>query len=205
MKLLDQLSPYVQELEQEFDQIPAQRKELLATLADYTRSRQAAGQAAQFNFICTHNSRRSHLAQIWAQTAAAYYGVDGVQCFSGGTEATAFNPRAVKAMQEAGFRITPLEQGDNPRYAVYVAKAAAPLQAWSKRFDDRANPASSFCAVMTCSDADEHCPIVPGAALRLPITYDDPKNFDGTPQEAEKYAERVRQIGREMVYAFSLV
>jgi arsenate reductase (thioredoxin) len=205
MKLLEQLTPYVQELEQEFGQIPAERKQLLARLADYARSKQTAGQAAQFNFICTHNSRRSHLSQIWAQAAAAYYDIDGVHCYSGGTEATAFNPRAVKAMQEAGFRITPLAQGDNPRYAVHFAEGAAPLQAWSKRFDDAANPSSSFCAVMTCSDADENCPLVPGLELRLPITYDDPKNFDGTPQEAQKYGERVRQIGREMLYAFSLV
>jgi arsenate reductase len=41
--------------------------------------------------------------------------------------------------------------------------------------------------------------------LRLPVTYDDPKNFDDTPQEEEKYRERVRQIGREMLYAFSKV
>jgi arsenate reductase (thioredoxin) len=205
MKLLEQLTPYVQELEQEFDQIPAERKQLLARLADYTRSKRAAGQAAQFNFICTHNSRRSHLSQIWAQAAAAYYDIDGVYCYSGGTEATAFNPRAIKAMQEAGFRITPLGPGDNPRYAVHYAEDAAPLQAWSKRFDDAANPSSGFCAVMTCSDADENCPLVPGVELRLPVTYDDPKNFDGTPQEAQKYSERVGQIGREMLYAFSRV
>ncbi|AHM58703.1 protein tyrosine phosphatase [Flammeovirgaceae bacterium 311] len=205
MELYPQLDSYVQELEQEFDQIPQERKVVLVKLADYTRKKLAAGKAAQFNFICTHNSRRSHLSQIWAQAAAAFYDVAGVQCYSGGTEATAFNPWAVKAMHEAGFRIETLEQGDNPLYSVAFAEGAAPVKAWSKRFDDKANPASDICAVMTCSDADQNCPFVPGVELRLPVTYDDPKNFDDTPQEARKYSERVRQIGREMLYAFSLV
>ncbi|WP_224996621.1 protein-tyrosine-phosphatase [Cesiribacter sp. SM1] len=205
MKLYPQLNAYAQELEQEFGQIPEERKQVLAKLADYTRSKLAEGKPAQFNFICTHNSRRSHLSQIWAQTAAAYYDVEGVRCYSGGTEATAFNPRAVRAAEAAGFSIEILEQGDNPLYAVKFAEGAALVKAWSKRFDDKANSAYEVCAVMTCSDADQNCPFIPGAELRLPVTYDDPKNFDGTPQEARKYSERLGQIGREMLYAFSLV
>lgn len=205
MQLFDQLNTYTLELEQEFEQIPEERKQLLHKLADYARDKKAQGITAQFNFICTHNSRRSHLSQLWAQAAAAYYDIKDVACYSGGTEATAFNPRAVKAMQEVGFMIATLKEGENPLYEVKFAEAAAPVKAWSKRFDDPANPASHFCAVMTCSDADQNCPFVPGVELRLGITYDDPKHFDDTPQEARKYNERVRQIGREMLYAFSKV
>ncbi|MBW3546013.1 MAG: protein-tyrosine-phosphatase [Bacteroidetes bacterium] len=205
MKLIGSLHHYVQELEQEFGQIPEARKQLLNQLADWARKTTAAGKPLQFNFICTHNSRRSHLAQLWAQAAAAYYGVQGVQTYSGGTEATAFNPRAVKAMQGAGFQIDTLQPGENPVYSVKFAEEAAPAKAWSKKFDDAANPAAGFCAVMTCSDADENCPFVPGVEKRLAITYDDPKNFDDTPEEAHKYSERVRQIGMEMLYAFSRV
>lgn len=205
MQLHAQLNDCVKELLQEFGLIPEERKQLLRRMAHYTIEKKAQGKPAKFNFICTHNSRRSHLAQLWAQTAAAYYGLEEVYCYSGGTEATAFNPRAVKAMQEAGFRIEVLQEGDNPLYSVGFAAAAPPVKAWSKRFDDAANPASHFCAVMTCSDADQNCPWVPGVELRLGITYDDPKNFDGTPQETQKYNERLRQIGREMLYAFSMV
>jgi arsenate reductase (thioredoxin) len=86
---------------------------------------------------------------------------------------------------------------------VTYAGEAAPVQLWSKTFDDPANPAAGFGAVMTCSDADENCPFVPGTDLRLAITYDDPKNFDGTPREEEMYRERAVQIGRELLYAFS--
>lgn len=205
MELHQQLQSYSRELEQEFEQISEERKQLLNKLAEYTRNKKAEGKPALFNFICTHNSRRSHLSQLWAQAAATYYNLDNVSCYSGGTEATAFNHRAVKAMQEAGFKITTIKEGENPIYEISFATSAKPVKAWSKRFDDSANPVSGFCAVMTCSDADQNCPFVPGVELRLGITYDDPKNFDGTPQEAEKYSERVRQIGREMLYAFSKV
>ena len=68
-----------------------------------------------------------------------------------------------------------------------------------------ANPEKDFAAVMTCSHADEHCPFIPGATARIALTYDDPKDFDDTPLESEKYRERVMQIGREILYAFSQV
>lgn len=205
MQLTNPVNTFVGELVQEFGQIPEARKELLKKMADYAREKRVGGEPVQFNFICTHNSRRSHIAQLWAQAAAACYNIPAVRCYSGGTEATAFNPLAVRAMQKAGFEIKIIEEGNNPVYEAGYAPGAAAVKVWSKRFDDSANPASDFCAVMTCSDADGNCPFIPGAELRLGVTYEDPKHFDGTPQETEKYNERVRQIGREMLYAFSQV
>jgi arsenate reductase len=58
---------------------------------------------------------------------------------------------------------------------------------------------------MTCTHADENCPLVAGADVRISLPYDDPKAFDNTPLEAAKYTERVHEIGREILYAFSLV
>ena len=55
---------------------------------------------------------------------------------------------------------------------------------------------------MTCDHADENCPFIPGCDVRLPIRYEDPKAFDDTPLEAEKYDERSLQIANEMFYAF---
>jgi arsenate reductase len=128
-----------------------------------------------------------------------------VETFSGGTEATAFNPRAVKAMQETGFDIVTKKDGQNPVYEVKYSNEAAPLTIFSKKYDDPFNPNKNFAAVMTCSHADENCPLVVGAAARIALTYNDPKDFDGTPQEAAKYSERVHEIGREILYAFSQV
>lgn len=203
--ILPALSVTIHRLEVEADRISVERKKMLDLLANYTAVRVAAGQPVQLNFICTHNSRRSHIAQLWAQAAAYYYKVPGVKCYSGGTEATAFNPRAVKAMQEAGFDIRVSEAGENPVYEVRYADDAPSLTAFSKKYDDPSNPERRFAAVMTCSHADQNCPVVIGSEVRISLTYDDPKDFDGTDLEDAKYRERVREIGREILWAFSRV
>jgi arsenate reductase len=203
--LLDNLQAYTASLPEEFATIPAERKEVLEKLASFIRQKVQANGKVQLVFICTHNSRRSHISHIWAQTAAYYYRVDDIETYSGGTEATAFNPRAVKAMQRAGFAIQKTGEEENPRYLVKFSEAAQPVQAFSKVYDAEYNPARDFIAIMTCSHADQNCPVIPGASLRIPVNYDDPKDFDGTPQEETKYEERTRQIAREMFYLFSKI
>lgn len=206
-RLISTLLPTVKKLsqKQELDQIPETRKRVLLKLAKFIEYKVKSGQQARLNFICTHNSRRSHIAQIWAQTASHYYDIPGVICFSGGTEATAFNERAVDAMREAGFLIDAITREANPVYEVRYAEETRPIRAFSKRYDDSLNPTSDFAAIMTCSHADENCPLVPGSTVRIALTYDDPKDFDGAPQETKMYAQRVRQIGREILFAFSQV
>lgn len=189
------LRTYITTLTAAFDQIPAARKAVLEQLAAYIK---AQPEAARLNFICTHNSRRSHISQIWAATAAYYYKVP-VACFSGGTEATAFNPRAVAAMERAGF-IIDNPGGENPHYLVSFAKNAPALTCFSKTYDDAVNPKTDFAAVMTCNHADANCPFIPGAT-RIALTYRDPKEADDTPEETARYDERVRQIGTELCYA----
>lgn len=196
---------YVEARVAEIDDIPVARRELLDTLADWITRRLRAGEPADAVFICTHNSRRSHMAQIWAQVAASWYGVDGVTTYSGGTAATAFNPRAVAALTRAGLEIEVVEDGENPVYDVRFADVGPAVRAFSKEYADPPNPTSGFCAVMTCSDADEACPLVVGADERIAITYVDPKISDGTDREAAAYDERCAQIAREMLYALSRV
>lgn len=203
--MLPSLLSYVHQFIKGYEHIPPARKEILIQLTAFVEKKQKAGDPITLNFICTHNSRRSHIAQLWAQAAAHYYGIENVSCFSGGTEATAFNPRAVKAMQNAGFNIIQTKPGENPIYEVKFADEAAPVIAFSKKYDDPFNHNKDFAAIMTCSHADENCPLVIGASARIALTYDDPKEFDGTPREEVMYAERVHQIGREIFYAFSQV
>jgi arsenate reductase len=203
--LLPSLDLVVRRLALEFAEIPTERKTILKELTQFVQNGINERKPVYLNFICTHNSRRSHLSQIWAQTAAYYYGLPGVLCFSGGTEATAFNPRAVKAMSDIGFFIVRLSEGENPVYEVTYSQDIPGIKAFSKKYDDPFNHNKDFAAVMTCSHADENCPIVHGATARIPLRYDDPKNFDDTPQEAFKYAERAEQIGREILFAFSQV
>lgn len=191
---------------QEFGLIPDQRKSELEKLATYIQNRRSQLLPAKLIFVCTHNSRRSHLSQIWARVAADYYGVDAIETYSGGTEATAFNPRAVAALQRAGLQIMSNDSmASNPLYQVTSSDTGKPQLCFSKLLDAPTNPSADYCAVMTCSQADEACPVVPGCDLRLPIRYDDPKVADDTEQEANRYDERSNQICREMLYLISMV
>jgi arsenate reductase (thioredoxin) len=203
--LLRPLQRYIETLAEEFGQIPNERKEVLQKSASVIRQKAQAKEPVKLVFICTHNSRRSHISQLWAQTAAYYYGITQVETYSGGTEATAFNPRAVKAMQKAGFSIQKTGNQPNPTYLVTFAEAAPPLTAFSKVYDAKGNPTNDFIAIMTCAHADENCPFIPGASHRIPVNYNDPKDFDGTAQEEAQYDQRTRQIAREMFYLFSQV
>ena len=176
------LESTIDELKNSFDEISPVRKKTLSDVSDYIRKELENSGSVKLNFICKHNSRRSHLAQIWTQTAAAYYGIDGVETYSGGTEATAFNPRALAAVERAGFEVGD-PGGENPKYHIRFDEDAEQMIGFSKTFDDPANPSKDFAAIMTCSDADANCPLVPGATYRKPITYRDPKESDGTDQE----------------------
>jgi len=200
------LQSYIGEVVTHFADIPGERKQQLDKLALFIESKRSAAEPAKLTFICTHNSRRSHMSQLWATTAAAYYGIDGLETFSGGTEASAFNPRAVAAMQRAGLEITVDPPSvDNPRYRGSYASDGPVFEVFSKRYDDPPNPDANFAAVMTCSQADQNCPIITGATLRISLPYEDPKASDGTPQEAETYDERAEQIATEMFYLLSRV
>ncbi|MDP6908213.1 MAG: protein-tyrosine-phosphatase, partial [Flavobacteriales bacterium] len=180
------------------------RKSVLEDLAAYIKENLSHEKKVKLIFICTHNSRRSHFGQIWAETAASYFGIDNLEAYSGGTEATAFNPRAVAAVERAGFTIDKAS-GENPRYQVSLSEESKPMVCFSKKFDHSTNPTQKFAAVMTCSDADENCPFVPGAEYRARITYNDPKAADGTLEESLVYDKRCAQIAREMFYVFSKV
>ncbi len=205
LKLTQGLDSYIKTLESEFEQISLERKAQLEELSMYITKEKKSDNTGNIIFICTHNSRRSHMSQLWAQVAAYYYNIEDIYCYSGGTEITAFNPRAVRALEKAGFEIEQADSTFNPVYKVKYAKDADIVKNFSKKFSSEFNPQKEFIAVMTCSDADESCPLVPGAQYRVAIPYKDPKVSDNTPNEEQIYGERCRQIAREMFYVFSKV
>ena len=185
--------------------IPKERRETLRPLIEFIREKDRTDQEIRLNFICTHNSRRSHLSQVWAQTMAYYFNLKNVFCYSGGTEATALFPMAAKTLKNSGFEINTLSKGENPVYCIKYAENQHPIIGFSKKFDDPFNPKSAFAAILTCSQADEGCPFIAGAEKRFPITFEDPKAFDNTPQQDQKYNERSRQIATELFYVFSQI
>ena len=179
------------------------RKTTLQSLVDYINEKRASGNAIRLNFICTHNSRRSHLSQIWAQTMAAYFDIKDVYCYSGGTEATAMFPKVGETLLHQGFQIQKLSEGKNPVYSIKFSENEPSIVAFSKTYDNDFNPASEFAALMTCSSADKGCPMVLGCDKRIAVTYEDPKKSDGTPQQTATYLERSVQIATEMKFVFS--
>ena len=187
------------------ESITAERKKTLQPLIDFIQSKTTNHQEIRLNLICTHNSRRSHLSQVWAQTASAYFNIKNVFCYSGGTEATAMFPMVAKTLENQGFKIKTISEGSNPVYTIKYADNEHPIIGFSKTYDDAYNPQSEFVAIMTCSQADGGCPFIAGAEKRIPITFEDPKAFDNTPQQAEKYEERSLQIATEMFYVFSQI
>lgn len=181
--------------------LPDSRLATLHELGEYIRRKQENGEPAKLNFICTHNSRRSHLSQIWAEVWAYHFNLIDFTAYSGGTEATAFHPNAISALQKQGFVITG-DQSENPRYQVRFGEDSPLIECWSKEYSDPENPATGFGAVMVCDSAEEACPFVAGAEKRFGITYTDPKLSDGTPEQEQTYQQRSLQIGGELYLAF---
>ncbi len=190
----------------EADQIPPERRAELDRLADYVRSQRQTGAPVRLLFVCTHNSRRSHLAQVWAEVIGRRLGLD-VASYSAGTEATAFNARAVAALGRAGLTVReqPAEATGGPRYTLTYGEGLHTAPLYSKRMPDGVpeGEGAPFGAVMVCGEADKACPVVPNASFRIALPYDDPKAADGTPEEAATYDARCAQIARELHYALS--
>lgn len=184
------------------ERISEERKIILQPLIQFISSKLSKNEEVSLNFICTHNSRRSHLSQIWAQTMSYYYQIENVFCYSGGTEATAMFPKVVETLSNQGFKILKLSETENPVYAVKFAENEHAVICFSKKYDDDFNPKSKFAAILTCDSADENCPIVYGAEARISIKYEDPKKSDGTAEMNETYFNRSLEIATEMKFIF---
>lgn len=185
--------------------VSEERKATLQPLIDFIQHKINSKEPININFICTHNSRRSHLSQIWAQVAAAHFQIPNVHCYSGGTEETALFPKVAETLTNQGFSIFKIADTLNPIYAIKYSDNAVPVIGFSKKYDSPFNPISAFAAVMTCSQADGGCPFIAGAEKRIPITFEDPKISDNTAEQSKVYAERSLQIATEMFYVFSQI
>jgi len=181
--------------------ISERRLQLLQRFTALLSDELESNRVVKLNFICTHNSCRSHLAQVWAHTLVCHFGLN-FQCYSGGTEATAVYPLVIKTLKGQGFEIGELKRPTNPLYYLKSDENAQPLLLFSKTYEDAFNPKNDYTAVMTCADADENCPIVLGAKHRFALTYEDPKTFDGTAQAEAKYLERSTQMATELFVVF---
>lgn len=148
-------------------------------------------------FICTHNSRRSQLAEFMLDVLAREKKLR-IVALSAGTVATAFEPRMVKAIMAEGFELLEYGQKPNPLYIYRIE--IDDLYYYSKKYDDKLLDAGESTIVTVCSEAETDCPVIPGTGQRIHLPYDDPKAHDNTAKEAEAYESKVMEIGLEMNY-----
>ncbi|TRZ41170.1 low molecular weight phosphatase family protein [Robertkochia solimangrovi] len=201
--VFEHIKTYLEDLDPAL--ISDDRRSKLNGFSSYIQEQLLSKGVVRLNFICTHNSRRSHFSHIWAHTAAVYFGLKGVECYSGGTEATAVYPQVLKTLEQIGFKVIALSAGDNPVYGIRCGGGSLPVTSFSKKFDHPYNPDSEFAAIMTCAEADEGCPFIPGAQFRFPFTFDDPKISDNTAAQDRVYGERCFDIANEIFYVFSKI
>jgi len=179
-----------------------ERKTLLTSIAQTAATDLSKNHPVHFNFICTHNSRRSQLAQVWAHYATHYYKLQNIENFSGGTAVTAFFKNTVKTLQNVGFNFQLKEfSHKNPHYLISNATHSETLEGFSKLYDDETN-LSPYFAITTCNNADENCPFIPEAKHRFHLPFVDPKAYDNTDLQEEKYLEANKRIAGEMHFLY---
>jgi arsenate reductase len=184
--------------------INASRKPALDAIALYILEKQRSNESVSLNFICTHNARRSHFAQLLAAAAAQYADLENIDCYSGGVEVTRIHPHAVAALNALGFQLNGNGEGDNPVYLVDLGEANL-IEVFSKQHDDEHNPQTDFAAITVCSDLEQNCPHIPGASRRFALPFEDPKSFDDGPNPLEGYTQRANEIAAEMLYVMTSV
>ena len=199
----DKLEKFKEDCVASFNKIEDERVVILDSIVKFLAEKVKSRGSASIQFICTHNSRRSQLSQVWMEAAMTHYAMNDVQVFSGGTEVTAFHANALNALANVGMKIIPLSEGANPVNAIRYELAVRPVYTFSKTFDHAANPMNSFGAVMNCHHADTNCPYIPNAENRFNLWYGDPGQFDNTPSQDKMYADVNRQIAIEQLYIAS--
>ncbi len=201
---LETLNPLLREtitkLQAETERIEPDRLAILDGLAGLIA--ESATRRTDLLFVCTHNSRRSHVTMVWAAVAAHIYGFDQVETYSGGTAVTAFNMRAINALRRVGFEVEAPET-PNPHVRVDFGPGLSANPCYSKLYDDPANPQADYVAIMTCAEADAECPYLPAARERVALRYRDPNYADDTAEEVAAYDHLVSTAGRELLYCFA--
>ena len=199
------ISSWFQSIEKENLKNPTDRHyAYIEKLAEWIYKNQSEDDVVNLNFICTHNSRRSQFAQTMCKAVQAWMNVHYAESFSGGTEVTACNHRTIEALKRKGLAVT-VNGENNPIYTITDSQLDLSLDLWSKLYDDEKNPSKKFAAIMTCDHADENCPFIPGAEIRIPLTYTDPKYADDTDEESIAYDHTCKIIATDMIKLFRAV
>ncbi|MEM6470026.1 MAG: protein-tyrosine-phosphatase [Planctomycetota bacterium] len=205
MDWIPRVSAYVDRVVANLETITPTRRQLLSGVAEYISARISSGDNARLVFICTHNSRRSQMGEVFCRIAATYFQLPSIETASGGNEVTACHPHTLAAFERAGMQVNYGNASTNPMHEICFAHSEPVIRAYSKRFETVGTPDSPFAAMMCCDQADQNCPIIAGAEARFALQYSDPKVADGTDREPEVYDERCLEIATEMFAVGSLL
>jgi arsenate reductase len=178
------------------------RKKILSKIAAEITKEYKINNTVNLTFICTHNSRRSQLGQVWSFFAANYFNLK-INAFSGGTEVTAFYRNTIKTLQKVGFDFLLTDfSHENPTYKISFNGTENTILGFSKLYSNPIN-IEPFMAITTCDNADMNCPFIPTASHRFHLPFVDPKHSDGTAQQEETYLQTSIQIAGEVYFIFS--
>jgi arsenate reductase len=121
--LTDTLKQTSESLIKDFEAILEDRKALLDELAIYIKGKLISRKEVNLIFICTHNSRRSHMAQIWARRLLQFTTTSRTsRLFPEAHKKLHLTSMAVNALKKAGFKIKALSEKSNPKYRVKCQK-----------------------------------------------------------------------------------
>ena len=180
------------------------RKDRLVKIAQIIKINHEQQNIVKITFICTHNSRRSQFSQVWAYISSLYFKLDFIKPFSGGTEIDTVNLNVINSLISSGLKIEKTHKGK----AIYLLKSFKKdkgINLYSKVYNSKLNPSKHFIAIMTCSDADQMCPVIKGADKKIFLPYSDPIVSDNKGLEKEVYNQTCSIIAKEMFYLMKQV
>ena len=144
-------------------------------------------------FICNHNSRRSQFAQFWGEILAIHYN-KRINIYSAGIIKTKVYFQVIESIKRIGFSVSKKKSSYQINYNNQTIKLSSKLLKEIKNIN--------FISIMTCSDTDASCPINLRSSLNLKLYFQDPKIYDGTFNEEQKYDAICLKIASELNYIF---
>ena len=184
--LIKKLDRYSSTVSQEFDQISANRKEQLTSLADMIISANLKDGNSFLVFTDETNSGVSHIAQAFLQASIAKRGLSKVNIFSAGNTESAIDKQAIALLKSAGFAIecnTNFKK--NPRYLLNYSWSENRIMLFSKKMNNFQIPASNLIVVSLDGNSVSDSPAI---SKRQSISY-------GSVNETT-----LKEIAREMTF-----
>jgi len=197
----NQIQLFCLEITSSFKYIPSSRLQLLDGIVLEINEFLNNKKNLNFLFVCTHNSRRSQFANVWAEIAATFYNLNSIKSYSCGTEKSIVSKNTIQTLKDLGIRIENHPSIPNAFHAFYGKELF--IDVFSKKYSDPTISKEDTIAIMTCSDADQNCPIIPYAKNRISLNFKDPKRFDNTSSFKMEYQKTGKEIAREIFYIFS--